>query len=175
MVSKTGATDVAALPLVDRSTAEDPEITRELIRSRLIYLLGGFTHYLAQTLIHTSAWAAVLSAYRSGAVIAGSSAGAMVLCEYYYNHSSNMILKGLDLVPGVCVIPHHDTFGKNWTMPLTRQLPDVTLIGIDEQTGMIDDGPEGRWQVYGNGCITLYWGKNKSQRHGPGDIFHLIS
>jgi len=170
---KQGATDVSALPLVNRNTAEDPEITRDIKRTRLIYLLGGFTHYLAQTLIDTGAWAAVLSAYRSGAVVAGSSAGAMVLCEYYYHHSSKQTLKGLNLVSGACVIPHHDTFGKNWAMPLTRRLPDVTLIGIDEQTGMIDEGPEGLWQVYGKGGITLYRGKDTSRRYAPGDVFHL--
>jgi cyanophycinase len=170
---KQGAAYVIALPLVDRNAAEDPEIIRSLTRSRLIYLLGGFTHYLAQTLIDTGAWAAVLSAYQAGAVIAGSSAGAMVLCEHYYNHSSKETLKGLDLISGACVIPHHDTFGKNWAVPLIRQLPDVILIGIDEQTGMIDDGPEGMWRVYGKGCITLYRGKAEPRHHGPGEVFHL--
>jgi hypothetical protein len=36
-----------------------------------------------------------------------------------------------------------------------QQLSNVTLIGIDEQTGMIDDGVSS-WTVYGRGGITLY-------------------
>lgn len=169
-----GATDVTALPLTNRNAAEDPEIIRSLERSRLIYLLGGFTHHLAQTLIDTGAWTAVLSAFQSGAVIAGSSAGAMVLCEYYYNHTSKKTIKGLGLVSGACVIPHHDTFGKNWVSPLIRQLPDITLIGIDEQTGMINDGSGGIWQVYGKGGVTLYRGEEKPCRHDPGEAFHPV-
>ncbi len=34
-------------------------------------------------------------------------------------------------------------------------LPDVTLIGIDEQTGMIQEGAQ-PWTVYGKGSVTLY-------------------
>jgi hypothetical protein len=33
------------------------------------------------------------------------------------------------------------------------------LLGIDEQTGMLDDGEGGRkvgWRVYGKGSVTLY-------------------
>ncbi len=168
-----GATDVAALSLTDRKSAENPDVIRALARSRLIYLLGGFTHYLAQTLIRTGAWDAVLSAYRSGAVVAGSSAGAMVLCEFYYNRAANKISKGLDLVSKACVIPHHDTFGQNWVSELTRKLPGMLLIGIDEQTGMINDAPKQEWQVCGKGGITLYRVGKKPYRCGPGEIFPL--
>ena len=170
---RQGATDVTALPLTDRRSAGNPEVIRALEQSRLIYLLGGFTHYLAQTLIRTRAWDAVLSAYQSGAVIAGSSAGAMVLCEFYYNRAARKVIKGLDLVSGACVIPHHDTFGQNWAPELTRQIPGVILIGIDERTGIIDDAPGRAWQVYGKGGATLYRGGEKPLRFGPGEKFHL--
>jgi cyanophycinase-like exopeptidase len=39
----------------------------------------------------------------------------------------------------------------------------VVLIGIDEQTGMLNDDPTGRWQVYGAGGVTLY--KNDRKTH----------
>jgi len=35
------------------------------------------------------------------------------------------------------------------------------LLGIDERTGMIDDGGDGRktgWHVYGEGMVTIYRG-----------------
>ena len=54
------------------------------------------------------------------------------------------------------MIPHHNTFGKGWAPKLAAMLPGVVLIGIDEQTGMIDDGPQGLWTVYGKGAVTLY-------------------
>jgi cyanophycinase len=95
-------------------------------------------------------------AYNTGAVIGGSSAGAMVLCEHYFDQASGQVMPGLNLLPGYCVLPHHDTFGKSWVPRLTRLLPDACLLGIDEETGLLNDGPAGEWTVYGKGAVTVY-------------------
>ncbi len=97
-----------------------------------------------------------MAAYQNGAVIAGSSAGAMVMCEFYFDPGSGKVIEGLNLVPNSLVLPHHDTFGKNWAPRLTREIPNVILLGIDEQTGMIDDGENKTWTVHGAGKVTLY-------------------
>lgn len=151
-----GARGVVSLPLIDKASANDEEIAKSLREAKLIYLLGGFTHYLGQTLKGSLAWQAVMEAYQNGAVIAGSSAGAMVMCGFYYDPGSRKIHEGLNLVPNSLVLPHHDTFGKNWAPGLTREIPHVSLLGIDEQTGMIDDGENNSWKVYGRGGVTLY-------------------
>ncbi len=39
---------------------------------------------------------------------------------------------------------------------MANLLPGGRLIGIDERTAMVDDGPGGAWQVYGQGAVTLY-------------------
>ena len=151
-----GARDVTSLPLIDRASANDEEIANSLRSATLIYLLGGFTHYLGQILKDSLAWEACLDAYHSGAVIAGSSAGAMVMCEFYFDPGAGKVVDGLNLVPNSLVLPHHDTFGKNWAPRLTREIPNVILLGIDEQTGMIDDGENKTWTVHGAGKVTLY-------------------
>ena len=154
-----GATDVQSLPLIDKASANDPAIANQVSQSRLIYLLGGFTGYLAETLKDSASWQAMLNAYSNGAVIAGSSAGAMVLCQYYYDPGRSQIVEGLGLLPNTCVLPHHNTFGKGWAQRMTVYLPNAVLLGIDEQTGMLDDGDGGRkigWRVYGQGAVTLY-------------------
>jgi cyanophycinase len=153
-----GAQQVAALPLLDRASAERPEIVAALRDSRLIYLLGGFTNYLGQTLLGSASWQAMLEAYADGAVVAGSSAGAMVLCQHYYDLEAGQVVEGLSLVPNACVLPHHNTFGKRWASRLGALLPSSALLGIDERTGMLDDGAGGRWRVYGKGAVTLYRG-----------------
>ena len=153
---RLGATNVSVLPLIDSSSADDPEIVEDLATSGLIYILGGFPHYLGQTLNDSLSWKAILTAYRSGAVIAGSSAGAMVLCEYYYDPISSRAVKGLNLVEGICVLPHHNTYGKDWTQRLRKQIPNVILFGIDEETGALYNALQDRWRVYGKGMITLY-------------------
>ena len=161
-----GAKNVASLPLIDTASANDAGIASTLRQSRLIYLLGGFPGYLGQTLKGSASWQAMLDAYENGAVIAGSSAGAMVLCQYYADQKSGVV-EGLGLVPDACVLPHHNNFGKNWASRLIQQIPNVVLIGIDERTGMIDDGGGAKkmtWTVYGQGAVTLY-------RHGQPTVY----
>ncbi|MGD8688051.1 MAG: Type 1 glutamine amidotransferase-like domain-containing protein, partial [Syntrophobacterales bacterium] len=143
-----------------------------LRRERLIYMLGGSPQHLEQTLAGSAGWKAMLMAYEAGAVIGGSSAGAMVLCDYYYDPFAEEVLQGLGLVFGCCVLPHHNTFGQNWASLLVDMLPDTILIGIDERTGMLDDGPDGRWQVYGQGEVTLYR-RGEIARVYPGQPFRL--
>jgi cyanophycinase len=75
-------------------------------------------------------------------------------------------------VPKACILPHHDTFGKGWAAQLAKLLPEAILIGIDEQTGMIDDGADGRWNVYGKGSIVLYKG-GEVRTCLPGEPFSL--
>ncbi|MEM7130676.1 MAG: Type 1 glutamine amidotransferase-like domain-containing protein [Chloroflexota bacterium] len=159
---KLGASNVTVLPLIDERSANDPTIIHSLEEAKLIYLLGGFPRYLGQTLAGSDAWQAMQQAYSGGAVISGSSAGAMVLCEFYYNPGANEIVAGLGLVPNSCVLPHHNTYGKRWAAELRSHLPDALLIGIDEQTGLIDDGDNGQWRAYGAGGVTLYRPEDRS-------------
>lgn len=167
-----GATHIAALPLIDRATADDPSVVKALRQSRFIYLLGGFPRHLCESLMGSHGWQAMLYAYHAGAVLAGSSAGAMVLCEHYYDPTADQALGGLGLLPGICVLPHHDTFGQRWAPRLSESLKGVVLVGIDEETGMLNDGPQDKWQPYGKGTITLYRDVGKSV-YGPNMPFDL--
>ena len=167
-----GAVNVSALPIIDRATADEPAAVDALSQSQLIYLLGGFPRHLAQSLVGSDSWQAMLGAHQSGAVIAGSSAGAMILCDLYYDPYAKKVFRGLELIPDACILPHHDTFGKSWAPELLQRLADVTLIGIDEQTGMLNDGPADVWQAYGAGGVTLY--KDDRRTHFPtGKCFDL--
>jgi cyanophycinase len=156
-----GATNVAWLPLIDKASANDASIAGALANSRLLYMLGGFTGYLGETLKGSASFQSMLKAYEQGAVIAGSSAGAMVMCQFYFDPDKGQVVEGLGLVPNSCVLPHHNTFGKRWADRLSKLLPGAVLLGIDERTGMLDDGDAGRkrgWRVYGQGSVTLYRG-----------------
>jgi cyanophycinase len=98
----------------------------------------------------------------------------MILCEHYYDPYEKGIFGGLGLIPDACILPHHDTFGKSWAPELAHRLPGAVLIGIDEQTGMLNDGPDGRWLVYGHGSggVTLYK-KESPMLLAPGTCFDL--
>jgi len=104
------------------------------------------------------------------------------MCQYYYDPDKGQVVEGLNLVPNSCVLPHHNTFGKNWAQRMTRLLPGAVLLGIDERTGMIDEGNEGNegnegeagrkksWCVYGEGAVTLYR-KGKPTVYQAGETF----
>ena len=166
-----GASHIDLLPVTDKASADNPELAARVRAAKLIYLLGGFPRYLGETLANSRVWQAALEAHQEGAVMAGSSAGAMVLCEHYFDPYSGELLPGLNLLPGVCVLPHHNNFGKHWVEKLAKLLPDSLLIGIDEQTGIICD--HGSWSVHGAGEVTLYRGGQGQKVCVRGEIFKI--
>jgi len=150
-----GAKNVFTADVTNSASANDKSLAGSIRASKLVYLLGGFPHYLGETLANSLCWQAALDVYKSGGVIGGSSAGAMVLCEYYNDPYEKQLLKGLNLIPNTCVLPHHNNSGRTWAAQLQKSLPGVILLGIDEATAMIADGA-GDWQVYGPGEVTVY-------------------
>jgi cyanophycinase len=166
-----GAKNVFAVDVIDSASANDSALAAPIRTSGLIYLLGGFPRHLAETLASSLCWQAALDAFEEGAVIAGSSAGAMVLCEHYYDPYEKKLLRGLNLIPNSCVLPHHNNFGKSWAKQLEQMLPNAILIGIDEQTGMLNH-TDGTWQVHGAGNVTLYH-VGKINGYTRGETFSL--
>jgi cyanophycinase len=158
--------------VIDAKSANDSSLAASIRTSKLVYLLGGFPRFLGETLKDSLCWNAVLDVYQNGGVIGGSSAGAMVLCEFYYDPYEQKLLNGLNLISNACVLPHHNQFGKTWLNKLRTLLPKSILIGIDEETGMISrsasrqkDADDAKlssathpidWQVYGKGEVTVY-------------------
>jgi cyanophycinase len=164
-----GAKNVFTADVIDSASANDSTLAESIRTASLIYLLGGFPRFLGETLKGSSCWQAALEAYENGAVIAGSSAGAMVMCEHYYDPYEKKLLRGLNLIPNACVLPHYNNFGKGWVNQLKAMLPNATLLGIDEQTGMVNDSAEG-WRVYGAGGVTVHFGE-QAHRQARGAVF----
>ena len=152
---KLGARNILALPIIDKKSADDPELSAELEGANLIYILGGFPGYLEHTLRKSRCFDALWQAYQKDAVLAGSSAGAMVLCEWYFDPDVKEIKKGFGILKDVMLIPHHDTFGGSWHSLYFDDISDTRCIGIDEQTGMINQSGSDQWTVYGKGKVTL--------------------
>jgi len=168
-----GATAVRALPLIDRVSTEDPGVVKDLQQSTFIYIPGGYPRYLEKTLTGSVGWAAILTAYQNGAVVAGSSAGAMVLCSHYFDPETDQVYQGLGLVPNTCFLPHHDAFGHKWVLRLATLLPTaVTLIGVDEETAILSGTESGKWAVSGKGEAKIYHA-SATERYTDGAVFLL--
>jgi cyanophycinase len=155
-----GATDVAVVPVIDRASADDPAVVAALADADLVYLPGGSPAYLAQALVGSQCAAMLRQRYEAGAVLAGSSAGAMIFGEYVYHPETGRTIRGLCTLPNVCIVPHYDRYGQRWIARLRRTLPDAILLGIDERTAALVSGDLNRqtWSVAGQGCLTVYRG-----------------
>ena len=144
----------------DRAGAESAAPARLVEDADLIYLGGGKPGYLLDVLSGSPTWAAIAAAHQRGAVLVGASAGAMVLAEYmlYIGRDADLPprrwVKGFDLVHGTAVAPHLNHFSPQRLAETRRSLdPSITLIGIDEFTGLIVNGAT--WEVRGRGRVCL--------------------
>lgn len=141
------------VPVVDRVSADDPGLASLVDGAGLVYLSGGNPGFLAETLHGTRVWAAIVTAWRAGAALAGCSAGAMAMGGRVAPVRTpwRSAPPGLAVVPGVEVLPHFDRFGGHLPDRIVDWLasapPDVLVVGVDEDTAVVWDG-EG-WTVRG--------------------------
>lgn len=147
------------VPILERVDADAPEHVAALAGADLIYLSGGDPRHLVTTLRGSTAWATIRAAYAGGAILAGSSAGAMALGELVISPRAAVPTwrPALGLLPGVGVLPHYDRFGSARTAPLVAAAPPhLTILGIDENTVIV--AVDGEARVLGARSVTLLRG-----------------
>jgi len=147
---------VRALMVLARPDAED-EANAEAIRSaRFLYLGGGSPLHLRSVLKDSPCWQAVLEAWQAGAVVAGSSAGAMVITDPMVDPRGGAFTLGLGLIEQLAVVPHYDHWSPDKAhRTVSLAAAGLPVVGIDEQTALIRD-PAGAWRVEGAGGVTVY-------------------
>lgn len=149
---------VTGLMVLSRRDAVEPANVDAVRAARLIYLGGGSPLHLRSVLKDTPLWQALVDAWHDGAVLAASSAGAMVLCDPMVDPRGGAFTVGLGLVAQVAVVPHHDT----WSAELGRRTvalapPDLPVVGIDERTALLR-GADGAWTAEGAGAVAVVVG-----------------
>ncbi len=161
-----------AMPLmvVDAEEANVPELEVALEGISHVYFSGGSPDYLLGVLRGSLLLETILEWLREGGVLAGSSAGAMVMGEWMRPPRSGRWVEGLGICPGVGVLPHHEGRDpEEVAANLKGALPaGIDVLGIDAQSGCVLR--EGRWEVLGEGNVTLYRG-DRWRRYGPGSLF----
>ncbi|MBV9174075.1 MAG: Type 1 glutamine amidotransferase-like domain-containing protein [Chloroflexi bacterium] len=153
--------ELAELRVLKRSDATSRTNVELAERGGFFYLTGGDPGLVVDVLRDSPVWHAITAAWKSGAALAGSSAGAMAFGEWtlvrkaYPGHAQRRYKPALDLVPRLAVAPHFDTFGHRWVDSLLEEPPveDVVIVGIDERSAAVWDGRG--WTARGPGCITL--------------------
>ena len=168
---------------IDRAGVEDPEHAAALEAADLNYLSGGSPGYLVETLRDSAVWQAIVRRWKQGGALAGSSAGAMAMGEWTLvrgpGQSRGMPAHwepGLNLLPGIGVIPHYDRFGPERTRARVDDAPPgMVVLGIDEDTVVLS--VNGVARVLGRGTVDV-WRDGLSQvfRSGtriPADLVPL--
>jgi cyanophycinase len=153
--------DVCSLPIIDRSSADDPQFETALESADLIYFSGGDPNYLFQTMNGSRAWQSAQKAWVRGAAYAGCSAGAMILGKSMpdFRRAGFGKRQGFGLVPAAFIVPHFDAIPairKPFIFALRRQLVDgETILGVDEETALIGT-LGGQWRVHGRQTVSVF-------------------
>ena len=161
----------------DREDANDAAHAQAIGEADLIYLSGGKPGYLLRVLDGSAVGEAMIEAHARGAVLAGCSAGAMVLAGHAFDFRMRAMpwplrwRTGLGLAPGTSVVPHYDAWPETMSALVALQAPRGSVVlGIDEETAVI--GRDGSWQVHGPSRVTVWRGRRRD-RHRAGDVFQV--
>lgn len=155
----------------NQDDANDPTHAQLVKGAGLIYLSGGNPSHLAKSLQETVLWRAIVDEWKSGAALAGCSAGAMALTGWVpaLRLPFDEPAQGLGLLPHLRVLPHFDRMFTRIPELLSRfsDVPvGVSVMGIDEDTALVG-GPH-KWIVKGRQSVWLIEGLQRKEFH-PGD------
>ncbi|MEA2608288.1 MAG: cyanophycinase [Chloroflexota bacterium] len=161
----------------DRAAADDTAAAQALGEADLIYLSGGKPRYLMDVLRDSAVGRAIVDAHERGAVVAGCSAGAMVMARHSFDFRVRVLpwplrwRPGLGFIPGASVMPHYDAWPEALSALIALQAPRGSVVlGIDEETGLV--GRDGSWQVHGRSRVTVWHGRHR-ERYRAGEVFRL--
>lgn len=169
--------DVEPVLVRDRSEADDPAAVQAIGEADLIYLSGGKPAHLMLALDGSAVGRAIEASHRRGAVLAGCSAGAVVLAGHTFDFRVRVLpwllrwRTGLGFVPGASVVPHYDAWPEPVCALIAFQAPRGSVVlGIDEGTAAV--GRDGAWQVHGRSRVTV-WRRRRRDRYREGEAFRI--
>jgi cyanophycinase len=170
---RLGAQAVGVLALT-RENCSMPRFVQPVADASLVYFSGGKPDFLVKTLGGTPFWEAVLGVLWRGGVVAGCSAGAMVMGALVPNFGARTglfgwsgWLPGLGLVPGWVIMPHFNEIPELLVRFALRPPREANrLLGIDRDTALVSEN--GDWRVCGSGRVSLLRGR-RAQRFRDGD------
>jgi len=147
-----------------RSDGEDPKKLAQVKDATAIFFTGGAQGRIVTLIGGTPMAQAVRRAYRAGAVVAGTSAGASVICDHMIAQGRKAYAprrRNITMAPGLgltkrLVIDQHfaqrHRIGRLFTAVALN--PFLLGVGIDEDTAIILE-PTNLIHVFGAGTVTV--------------------
>ena len=158
---------VRPVGVLTRRDAFDADLAATLRGARLIYLAGTSAMHLRSVLKDTPVLDAILAAWEDGAALAGTNAGADVLCDPMVDSRGGAFTVGLGVVRSLAVIPQFDLWSPDKVRRTVELAPTgVSLAGVPRRTALLRH-PDGSWTAQGVGRVEVY-----VDGHGadPGDL-----
>ncbi len=141
-----------------KQTVDSKKMIDSLLNAKLIFITGGDQNRFMEIVWNTPVYNSIHTAYQNGSTIAGTSAGAAIMCKYmitgnqlldttYYSTfysivDNNIELKeGLGLVENMIVDQHFIARSRyNRLFSALSEYPEIVCAGIDEATALIVHG-----------------------------------
>jgi cyanophycinase len=144
---------VEGLMVIDRTSANDPGMAGVVRTARFIYLAGGSPLHLKSVLKGSATFDALREAWASGAVVAGSAAGAMVLTDPMVDPRGGALTVGLGLIDQLAVVPQfgdglEDLHGQKLQRTVAMAPDGLPVVGIPDRTALLRAG-DGTWSYEG--------------------------
>jgi cyanophycinase len=166
---KLGVKQVENLELRSREDASDPKILRVLDDATAVFFTGGDQLKITSQIGGTPVYDRVLEMYQAGGVVAGTSAGASVVCGTMLTagtgRTSPRLGESVQMAPGLgfirnMIIDQH--FAERGRMgrllAAVAQNPRTLGLGIDENTAVVIDSSES-FYVVGAGAVYAIDGR----------------
>lgn len=154
-----------------RQEADDPAYAQMIMEATGIFFTGGDQLRITSILGGTKSEEGLHSAYLKGAMVAGTSAGASVVCSTMITDGLNndparkctlKMAPGLGLLEQVIVDQHFAQRGRLGRLLCgVAENPHTLGVGIDEDTA-IHVYPDGHFQVLGANAVTVIDGRSIS-------------
>ena len=146
---------VRGLHVLARPDALDGANAAAVADARFVYLSGGSPLHLRSVLKETPVWEALVDAFERGAVVAGSSAGAMALCDPMVDPRGGALTVGLGLVVNLAVVAHAEAdVVEHHRRTLELVEPGVALAAVPARTAIVRS-PDGTWRAAGAGASSV--------------------
>ncbi len=155
---------------IDETSSSDEDALRSLTSSGLIYFTGGSPSHLFHVLRSTNLWEMVRSKWADGAVLAGSSAGAMVLGGWMLAPGDPPSwVQTIGAVANVAVLPHYERWGAERRDRAVATRPSrVTLLGVPGAGGVIFERGTTDGRVIGDLAVTVFDPSRDAKTVEPG-------
>ena len=142
--------------VVSRPDALDEANVSAVREARFVYLAGSSPMHLRSVLKDSPLWDALIESWDAGTALAGSSAGAMVLCDPMVDPRGGAFTLGLGLVENMTIVPHHDSWSEEKAHRTLQLAPKgLIVVGVDERTALVR-APSGAWKAEGAGEVTAW-------------------